>query len=124
MKQWAEIYGLFEEYKNQSGKGIRKSRKSGIELQSILNGHTTIGNKHYLKKLLIREKVFEEKCCRCGYKDKKIIDHSVPLVLDFIDGDESNQQFYNLRLLCPNCYFLEKSEKRISQILRDYEKQI
>ena len=65
--------------------------------------------------------MFEEKCSRCGYKDKKIIDNSVPLVLDFIDGDNEIQQLYNLRLLCPNCYFLEKAEKRVSQILREYE---
>ena len=76
MKRLAEKFGLFEDYKNQSGKGIRKSRKGCINLQSILNGQTTVGNKYYLKKLLIRETVFEEKCSQCGYKDKRIIDHS------------------------------------------------
>lgn len=50
-------------------------------------------------------------------------DKSVPLVLDFIDGDERNQRLYNLRLLCPNCYFLEKQEKKVSQIVNEYEKQ-
>ena len=124
MKRLAEIYGLFEKYKNQSGEGIRKSREGCIDLQEILNGHATIGNKHYLKKLLIREKVFEEKCCRCGYKEKRIIDHSVPLILDFIDGNQENQQLYNLRLLCPNCYFFEKVEKKVARILKEYEKQI
>jgi len=39
--------------------------------------------------------VFEEKCGQCGYKEKKIIDGSVPLRLDFMDGDESNQHLYN-----------------------------
>jgi len=124
MKGFAEIFGLFEQYKNQSGKGLKKSREGCIDLQSILSGQTTIGNKHYLKKLLIREMIFEEKCSRCGYKDKKIIDNSVPLVLDFIDADESNQRLYNLRLLCPNCYFIEKGEKKVLRILREYEKQI
>ena len=68
--------------------------------------------------------VFEEKCSRCGYKDKRILYHSVPLVLDFIDGDENNQQLYNLRLLCPNCYFLEKGEKKVAGILKEYECQL
>lgn len=124
LKKYAVKFGLFEKYKNQSGKGIRKSREGRIDLQSILNGRAIMGNKYYLKKLLIREVIFEEKYKRCGYKDKKIIDHSVPLVLDFIDGNQENQQLYNLRLLCPNCYFLEKSEKRVSQILMEYEEQI
>ena len=83
MRKWAEKFGLFEEYKNQSGKGIRKSREGCIDLQSILKGRITIENKYYLKRLLIRECVLEEKCSRCGYKDKKIIDNSVPLVVDF-----------------------------------------
>jgi len=124
MKRFAKIFGLFEEYKNQSGIGIRKSREGCIDLQSILSGQTTIGNKYYLKTRLIREGVFEEKCSRCGYKDKKIIDSSVPLVLDFIDADESNQQLFNLRLLCPNCYFLQRSEKNADRILKEYELQI
>jgi len=124
MKGFAEKFGLFKEYKNQSGKGIRKSRNGCIDLQPILNGQTTIRNKYYLKTLLIRENVFEEKCSRCGYKDKRILDHSVPLVLDFIDGDQYNQQLYNLRLLCPNCSFLEKGEKKVTRILRDYENQL
>lgn len=124
MKRFAQKFAWFEKHKNQSGKGVRKLRKGGIDLQSILSGQATIGNKYYLKTLLIREGVFEEKCSRCGYKDKKIIDNSVPLVLDFIDADESNQQLYNMRLLCPNCYFLEKDEKRILRILSEYEGQL
>ena len=124
MKGFAEKYGLFREYKNQSGKGIRKWREGCVDLKGILRGRITIENKYYLKTLLIREGVFEEKCSRCGYKDKKIIDSSVPLVLDFIDADESNQQLYNLRLLCPNCYFLQRSEKNADRILKEYELQV
>ena len=124
MKKFAESYGLFEEYKNQSGKGIRKLRDGYVDLQSILKGRITIENKYYLKRLLIRECILEEKCNRCEYKDKRILSYSVPLLLDFIDGNQENQQFYNLRLLCPNCYFLEKEEKKVSQILGEYEEQI
>ncbi|MCH9006884.1 HNH endonuclease [candidate division KSB1 bacterium] len=124
MKRFAEKFGLFEKYKNQGGKGIRKFRAGRVALEAILDGWITIKNKYYLKKLLIREMVFEEKCSRCGYKDKRILDHRVPLVLDFVDGDESNQQLYNLRLLCPNCYFIEKGEKRVTRVLKEYEDQI
>lgn len=67
--------------------------------------------------------MFAEKCCRCEFKEKKIINYRVPLVLDFIDGDQENQQLYNLRLLCPNCYFLEKGEKKVSRILKEYEEE-
>ena len=123
MKRLAEEFGLFEEYKNQSGKGIRKSREGCIDLQSILSGLTTIGNKYYLKILLIREGV-EERCVRCGFDHRCILNKSVPLMLDFMDGNEQNQQLYNLRLLCPNCFFLEKGEKKVARILREYEEQI
>ena len=60
MRKWADLYGLFKEYKNQGGKGIRKSREGCIDLQSILNGQSTIKNKYYLKRLLIREGVLKE----------------------------------------------------------------
>ena len=124
MKRFAEIFGAFEKYKNQSGKGIKKFREGRVDLEAILDGQSTIRNKYYLKRLLIREYILEEKCNRCGYKDKRILSYSVPLLLDFIDDNQENQQLCNLRLLCPNCYFLEKAEKRVSQLLGEYEYQL
>jgi len=77
--------------RNHQG-GIQKSREGCLDLQAVLRGEITMGNKYYLKTLLIREIIFEEKCSRCGYKDKRILNHSVTLVLDFIDGNQENQQ--------------------------------
>lgn len=56
-----------------------------------------------LKKRLIGEGVLPYVCVGCG----NIGNHNgVPLTLqlDHIDGDNTNNEFLNLRFLCPNCH--------------------
>ena len=47
-----------------------------------------------------------EKCNCCGFEERRVTDHKVPLVLDFIDGNRRNHKHENLRMLCFNCSFL------------------
>ena len=49
----------------------------------------------------------EEECCSCGYCTRRVSDYTVPLLLDWIDGDRTNHKRENLRLLCYNCYYQE-----------------
>ena len=46
-----------------------------------------------------------EECSICGWNESRLIDKVTCLTLDFIDNDNKNKKFENLRLLCANCYF-------------------
>ncbi len=55
-----------------------------------------------LRDRLIEEGVFEPRCSRCGIDGWQ--GRPAPLQLDHVDGDPTNNQRSNLRLLCPNCH--------------------
>ena len=40
--------------------------------------------------------VTKEKCNSCGFEERRVTDHKVPLVLDFIDG---NRKITNMKIL-------------------------
>lgn len=47
-----------------------------------------------------------EKCSACGWAKRHLLTGRIPLTIDHIDGDVSNNRPENLRLLCPNCHAL------------------
>jgi len=53
-------------------------------------------------KRYLREK-YHDQCCLCGWSIKNPVTKTVPLVADHIDGDWTNNNESNLRLICPNC---------------------
>lgn len=57
-----------------------------------------------LRRRLIDEGVLEPRCARCGLDEW--LGGPIPLQLDHIDGDRTNNRLDNLRLLCPNCHAL------------------
>jgi hypothetical protein len=57
-----------------------------------------------LRKRLIKEAVFEARCASCG--GTEWLHNLIPLELDHIDGDKTNNEISNLRLICPNCHAL------------------
>jgi hypothetical protein len=59
---------------------------------------------HALRKRLIKEGYFEHRCSMCSKTEW--LGNPIPLELDHIDGDRSNNNLDNLRLLCPNCHAL------------------
>jgi hypothetical protein len=65
---------------------------------------------HKLRKRLLRENIFESKCHRCNLREWQ--GSPIPLELEHIDGDRSNNQLENLTLLCPNCHALTKTWRR------------
>ena len=117
LKKWMKVYKdengatLFEAHKNQSGKGIPKflkhSRKEPA-LLDIIEGRVSAA--HFqpakLKYRMIEQGYLSEECSQCGFKERRVLDYKIPLLLHFKDGNNSNWNLDNVELLCYNHYFL------------------
>jgi hypothetical protein len=102
---------LFEVHKNQVGKGIPKFLKhhgKDPDLDKILNGelYTESFSIDKFKRRLIQEAILAEECLCCGFKEQRVSDYRVPLLLNFKDYNKRNWKRENLEFLCYNCYFL------------------
>ena len=102
---------LFEIHKNQSGKGVPKFLKSsGKEpaLIDIIEGKINPASfsPDKLKYRLTSEGYLEECCGNCGFNERRVTDHKVPLILYFKDKNKLNYNLDNIEFLCYNCYFL------------------
>ncbi len=116
-KKWAKLYQndkgetLFDAHKNQSGKGIPKFLKGqGKEpaLLDIIEGRVDASSfsPDKIKYRLITEGHLLEECSNCGFKERRVVDYKIPLILHFKDKNKQNYRKENIELLCYNCYFL------------------
>jgi hypothetical protein len=132
-KKWAKNYdateegypNLFEQHKNQSGKGIPKFlRANGPEpaLLDIIEGRVDASsfNPDKLKYRLITEGYLAEECAVCRFHERRVNDYKIPLLLNFKDNIKKNWNKDNIELLCYNHYFLQVgdifSDKQIKGI--------
>ena len=93
---WRKCKKLGLEFDNGGGK------KDKISTDEILQGLHPYYQTNKLRKRLIREGVFKNKCAICKITDwnkKPITFH-----LDHKNGINSENRKENLRLLCPNCH--------------------
>jgi len=56
------------------------------------------------KKYLIEK--FGEKCMDCGWNKVHPVTNKVPIQIEHIDGNSTNNNLENLKILCPNCHSL------------------
>lgn len=116
-KKWAKLYvnedniSLFDLHKNQCGKGIPKFLKGDGRdpiLIDIIEGRADPSpfSAERLKYKLITEGHIAEECANCGFKERRVLDYKMPLILYFKDKDKSNYRRENIDLFCYNCYFL------------------
>ena len=116
-KKWAKLYesdthdNLFEQHKNQCGKGIPKFlRGKGKEpaLIDIIEGRVDASSfsPDKIKYRLITEGHLLEECATCKFNERRVSDYKMPLLLHFKDNNKKNYRKENIELLCYNHYFL------------------
>ena len=75
---------------------------SKIDLQEILQGLHPHYQSLKLKNRLLKEGLFKNVCDSCGISDWN--GKPLSMQLDHVNGDSSDHQLGNLRMLCPNCH--------------------
>ena len=116
-KMWAKVYdsdtheNLFEQHKNQSGKGIPKWLNNGKGDRSVLDiieGRLdpSSWDPQKIKYRLFEEGYMKEECYNCGFQERRVNDYKMPLILNFKDRNKQHYRLDNLEMLCYNCYFL------------------
>lgn len=118
-KKWAKFYkdeetgkSLFELHINQCGKGIPKFLRNGKKdpvLLDIIEGRIDASSfsVEKMKFRLITEGYLLEECAECGFKERRILDYKMPLLLHFKDKNKANYSKENIQLLCYNHFFLQ-----------------
>jgi len=84
--------------------GLHGIGKALIPLEKILVINSTFQS-YKLKKRLFAAKLKPQYCEQCGWAEKTETGY-LPLELDHINGDHSDNRIENLRILCPNCHSL------------------
>jgi hypothetical protein len=110
-KRYAKLYKLFADHKNQSGKGIPKFLKGPKKMPhmlEIIEGRIAASSfdPNKLKYALIEQGYLLEECAICKFKERRVLDYKIPLLLHFQDGNSNNYSLNNVQLLCYNHYFL------------------
>ena len=124
-KRYAKTYNLFDSHKNQSGKGIPKFLKGTKKMPymlEIIEGRIAASSfdPNKLKYALIEQGYLLEECAVCSFKERRVMDYKMPLLLHFKDNNSNNYSLDNIQLLCYNHYFLTVgdifNDKDITQI--------
>ena len=112
-----------------------KGRFTKIPLVEILISGSTYTHNANLKRRLYDEGLKEPICEKCG-QDEWWNDEKITLILDHINGNNTDQRIKNLKILCPNCNATlpthggknaklksESEKKKYYTLLSDNEKQ-
>jgi hypothetical protein len=106
-KKYARLYKVWEPKPLLKGKvGIFDPEKGRHPLKEILEGKHPDYPVFRIKDKLIRSGIKPPRCENCGFHEKRITDGKVPLVLNFLDGNQKNHLLENIKLYCYNCTFV------------------
>jgi hypothetical protein len=90
-------------------RGLQFTRKPILSLEQVLTKNSTYQS-FKLKKRLLNNSIFKQKCSMCGWAEKSE-DGRIPLELDHINGEHTDNRIENLRILCPNCHSLQSTHR-------------
>jgi len=86
------------------GQGYSLGRSYPERWKSIEHLLKTKTTSSKIRLALLRSGIRAHRCEGCGLSEWR--GQPIPLELDHVDGDRTNNQLPNLRLLCPNCHAL------------------
>lgn len=97
-------------------RGKRHNWAKRIPLKEILVENSIYTNNTRLRDRLIKERLLERKCSKCG--NTHWFGVPIPLELHHVNGDKRDNRIDNLRLRCPNCHALTPTYCRQKQSLK------
>jgi len=105
-KKYTKIYGIHKTRRDYKRSGrFYNPDKGKYPISRILNGDFPDFPVFRIKDKLINSGIKKAECEQCGYKERRITDNKIPLLLVFQDGNEKNHKLDNLKILCYNCTF-------------------
>ncbi len=109
----ARILALDIDKHHFTGQAWNKGKKYHLtnrpHIDTLLTKDGTMQS-YKLKKRLYESGLKYPKCELCGWA-KMSLDGRIPLELDHINGDHSDNRIDNLRILCPNCHSLQPTHR-------------
>jgi 5-methylcytosine-specific restriction endonuclease McrA len=95
------------------GMGWNKGTTYHTKVRPHINELLIVGGSaqsYKLKKRLYESGLKQPKCELCGWAQVSV-DGRIPVELDHINGDHSDNRIENLRVLCPNCHSLQPTHR-------------
>ena len=89
----------------------QRNHQRQIIFEKIEKGDTSL-TPYLYKNFLIQK--YGEKCMECGWSKRNPTSGKIPIELEHIDGDSTNNSLENLKLLCPNCHSLTPTYKALN----------
>lgn len=105
---------------NQGTKGLCNNKNNKYVPATLYLDNSKRIKSHRLKLKLIKDKIKEYKCERCGRSEWE--GEPIPLELHHINGNHYDNHLENLQILCPNCHSL--TYNNVSKALRIINKEV
>jgi hypothetical protein len=93
--------------------GLQHQPNPPVPLDELLVRNRRSGS-HLLKQRLFRVGLKAPACELCGWA-ARAPDGRIPVELDHINGDKTDNRLENLRILCPNCHSLQPTHRGLNK---------